>query len=79
MSRLDEMVLLRAVPELSLEAELARRRAGGRREKQPRLSQMAAEAVRQGPMIASTEDLAAYSIEDFCRAHSISRSALYSQ
>jgi hypothetical protein len=71
--------LLTTVSSAALEAELARRAAGGpRRVKRP--SQASDEIIQSGgPTIASSEDKAARSIEEFCRLHSISRSALYSQ
>jgi len=40
---------------------------------------MAAEVVRQGSTIEANENIEAWTIEEFCRAYSISRSALYGQ
>ncbi len=77
MSRLDEMTLLASVSAPALEAELSRRAAGGRRVNQPQLSKMASEAVRRGPTIEADESLEAHTIESFCHAYQISRSALY--
>jgi hypothetical protein len=75
MARMNE-AMLASVSASALEAELARRAGGGRRAPKPVLE---AERNRRGPPIdiASNEDLEAHTIESFCRAFQISRSALY--
>ena len=81
MSRINE-ALLASVPATILAAELARREAERRRANQARPSQASGGAVRnRGPPspidIVSNEDLEAHTIESFCNAYQISRSALY--
>jgi phage terminase small subunit len=77
MSRLDEMTLLRSVNDVALEAEIIRRRSGGKRKNNPNLSAQAAAVVRQGSAIEVDESISAHTIESFCNAYQISRSALY--
>jgi len=79
MSQIDKVALLASVPLTALEAELARRAAGGRRANQSRPLQASGEVIRRGPPIdiVSNEDIEARTIEAFCNAYQISRSALY--
>ena len=77
MPRIDK-ALLASVPATALEAELARRNVEARRANRSRSSQ-SGEIVPKEPAIdiVSPEDIEARSIEQFCRAFQISRSALY--
>jgi len=79
MSRIDETALA-SVPAAVLEAELVRRAAEMRRANRSRPSQANGETVRnRGPPIdiVSNEDIEARTVEAFCKAFQISRSALY--
>jgi|SRR5271166_5753423 len=68
---IDEAALA-TVPAAVLEQELARRAGEIRRAKQPRPA-----SPKANGEIISKEDVEARTVEAFCRAYSISRSALY--